>query len=145
GPPARTGRALRPRPAKYQSVPRQGAGLARRRVAGALGRDDDGPTVGAGCDVVTAEQVRVRPCEARDLDHFAVFGSELHVQYCRDEFAQTERIVVLVAVSEDEPLGKIHVHLDHGNGTVWLEAAAVARPMQGQGIGTRLVGAAEAL
>ena len=95
---------------------------------------------------MTAEQVRVRPCEARDLDHFGVFGSELHVQYCRDEFAQTERIVVLVAVSEDdEPLGKIHVHLDHGNGTVWLEAAAVARPMQGQGIGTRLVGAAEAL
>ena len=54
--------------------------------------------------------------------------------------------MILVAVSEDDvPLGKIHVHLDHTEGTVWLEAAAVARPLQGQGIGTTLVHAAEAL
>jgi ribosomal protein S18 acetylase RimI-like enzyme len=95
--------------------------------------------------VVTAEQVTVRPCEERDLDHFGVFGSDIHVQYCRDEFADARK-VILVAVSEDDtPVGKIHVHLDHAEGTVWLEAAAVPRPLQRQGIGTSLVHAAEAL
>jgi ribosomal protein S18 acetylase RimI-like enzyme len=54
--------------------------------------------------------------------------------------------VILVAVSEDEvPVGKVHVHLDHRDGTVWLEAAAVARPWQNCGIGTSLVHAVEAL
>jgi ribosomal protein S18 acetylase RimI-like enzyme len=95
--------------------------------------------------VVTAEQVRIRACEERDLEHFGVFGSDIHVQYCRDEFAQTGK-VILVAVSEDDvPVGKIHVHLDHADDTVWFEAAAVARPLQRQGIGTSLVRAAEAL
>ena len=95
---------------------------------------------------MTAEKIAIRPCAERDLDHFGVFGSDIHVQYCRDEFAQTERIVILVAVSDDDvPVGKIHVHLDHGEGAVWLEAAAVARLVQGQGIGTSLVQAAETL
>jgi ribosomal protein S18 acetylase RimI-like enzyme len=95
--------------------------------------------------VVTAERITVRPCEERDLDHFGAFGSDLHVEYCHGEFAHARK-VILVAVSEDDvPVGKIHVHLDHAEGTVWLEAAAVARPQQGQGIGTTLVGAAEAL
>jgi ribosomal protein S18 acetylase RimI-like enzyme len=94
--------------------------------------------------MVTAEQVRIRPCEARDLDRFDVFGTG-HVQYCRDEFAQSS-IVLLVAVSEDDvPVGKIHVHLEHTEGAVWLEAAAVVRPVRGQGIGTSLVRAAESL
>jgi ribosomal protein S18 acetylase RimI-like enzyme len=96
--------------------------------------------------VVTAAQVRVRPCEARDLEHFGAFGSERHVEYCRDEFSQAESKVILVAVSEDDvPVGKIHVHFEHREGAVWLEAAAVARPWQGQGIGTALVRAAEVL
>jgi ribosomal protein S18 acetylase RimI-like enzyme len=96
--------------------------------------------------VVTAERrITVRPCEKRDLDHFGAFGSDLHVAYCRGEFAHARK-VILVAVSEDDvPLGKIHVHLDRAEGTVWLEAAAVAKPLQGQGIGTTLVHAAEAL
>jgi len=94
--------------------------------------------------MVTAERITVRPCEERDLYHFGAFGSDLHVLYCRDEFAHPRK-VILVAVSEDDvPVGKIHIHLDHGNGAVWLEAAAVPRPLQGQGIGTTLVGAAEA-
>ena len=96
--------------------------------------------------MVTAEQVRIRRCEARDLDHFGVFGSDIHVEYCRGEFAQADRIVILVAVDEDDlPQGKVHVHLEHREGAVWLEAAAVARPRQGRGIGTALVHAAEAL
>ena len=95
---------------------------------------------------MTAERrITVRPCEKRDLDHFGAFGSDLHVAYCRGEFAHAGK-VILVAVSEDDvPLGKIHVHLDRAEGTVWLEAAAVAKPLQGQGIGTTLVHAAEAL
>src|SRR5262249_18293518 len=115
-------------------------------MAGALGGDDHGPAVGEWRDVVTAAHVTVRRCEERDLDHFGAFGSERHVQYCRDEFSQAESKVILVAVSEDGvPLGKIHVHFEHGDGVVWLEAAAVARPWQGQGIGTALVRAAEEL
>jgi len=94
--------------------------------------------------MVTAEQVRIRQCEARDLDHFGAFGSELHVQYCRDEFAQVDRVVILVAVSdEDVPVGKLHLHLDHAEGTAWLEAACVARPLRNRGIGTSLIRAAE--
>ena len=95
---------------------------------------------------MTAEKIAIRPCEARDLDHFGRFGSDIHVQYCRNEFAQTERIVILVAVSEDGvPVGKVHVHLDHRDGAVWLEAAAVARQWQNRGIGTSLVHTVEAL
>jgi ribosomal protein S18 acetylase RimI-like enzyme len=94
--------------------------------------------------VVTAEQVSVRPCEERDLEHFGAFGSDLHVEYCRKEFAQ-DSVAILVAVARDVPVGKIHVHFEHREGAVWLEAAAVAVPQRGQGIGTSLVGAAEAL
>jgi len=94
---------------------------------------------------VIAARVRIRPCEECDLDHFDVFGTG-HVQYCRDELAQTDRIVILLAVSDDDvPVGKIHVHFEHADGAVWLEAAAVPRPMRSQGIGTSLVHAAEAL
>jgi len=93
--------------------------------------------------VVIAEQVRIRPCETRDLDRFDVFGTG-HVQYCRDEFARSD-VAILLAVSEDDlPVGKVHVHLEHADGTVWLEAAAVIRPFRGQGVGTGLVHAAEA-
>lgn len=96
--------------------------------------------------MVTAERVRIRPCEPRDLDHFGAFGSELHVEYCRNELARAGTIAILVAVSADDvPVGKVHVHFEHTGGAVWLEAAAVARPLRGQGIGTSLVRAAEAL
>ena len=94
--------------------------------------------------MVTAPQVAIRPCEERDLDHFGAFGSDLHVQYCRAELTHPRK-VLLVAVSEDDlPVGKLHIHLDYSADAVWLEAAAVARPRQSQGIGTSLVRAAEA-
>jgi ribosomal protein S18 acetylase RimI-like enzyme len=93
--------------------------------------------------VVTAEQVRIRPCEARDLDHFDVFGTG-HVQYCRDEFARSS-VTILVAASEDLPVGKVHIHWEHADGAVWLEAAAVIKPRRSQGIGTSLVHSAEQL
>lgn len=93
---------------------------------------------------MTAEQLTIRQCEARDLDHFDVFGTG-HVPYCRDEFVRSN-VVILVAVTEDDvPLGKVHVHLEPGDGAVWLEAAAVSRPLRSRGIGTTLVRAAEAL
>jgi ribosomal protein S18 acetylase RimI-like enzyme len=94
--------------------------------------------------MVTAEQVTIRACEARDLDHFDVFGTG-HVQYCRDEFVRND-VVILVAVSgEDVPVGKIHVHLERSDDTASLEAAAVVKPLRSRGIGTSLVDAAEAL
>lgn len=94
--------------------------------------------------MVTAAQVRIRQCEARDLDHFDVFGTG-HVQYCRDEFGRSN-VTILVAVSEDgKPVGKVHVHWEYAEGTVWLEAAAVVKPRRDQGIGTSLVHAAESL
>ncbi len=93
---------------------------------------------------MTAEQVRIRPCRARDLDHFDVFGTG-HVPYCYEEFARST-VEILLAVSEDDqPVGKIHVHFEHRDGAVWLEAAAVAKPFRDRGIGTSLVRAAEAL
>ena len=95
--------------------------------------------------MVTAAQVAIRLCEARDLDHFGAFGSDLHVQYCRDEFAHAREVLLVAVSGDDVPVGKIHVHLDHSPDAVWLEAAAVARPHQSQGIGTSLVRAAEAL
>ena len=93
--------------------------------------------------MVTAAKVRIRECAARDLDHFDVFGTG-HVQYCRAEFARSS-VTILVAISDDLPIGKVHIHWEHTDGAVWLEAAAVAKPMRSQGIGTSLVQAAEAL
>ena len=95
--------------------------------------------------MVTAEQITIRPCEERDLDHFGRFGSDIHVQYCRDELAHARKVILVAVSEEDVPVGKAHVHLDHAEGTVWLEAAAVARPWQNRGIGTSLVRAVEAL
>jgi ribosomal protein S18 acetylase RimI-like enzyme len=95
--------------------------------------------------VVTAEQIAIRRCEERDLDHFGRFGSDSHVRYCRDEFAHARKVILVAVSDEDVPVGKVHVHLDHGDGAVWLEAAAVERAWQNRGIGTSLVHAVEAL
>jgi ribosomal protein S18 acetylase RimI-like enzyme len=95
--------------------------------------------------MVTAEQIAIRPCEERDLDHFDRFGSDVHVQYSREEFAHARKVILVAVSDQDLPVGKVHVHLDHVEGAVWLEAAAVARPWQNRGIGTSLVQAVEAL
>ena len=94
--------------------------------------------------MVTAQQIRIRPCEARDLDRFDVFGTG-HVPYCHEDFARNTVEILLAVSADDVPVGKIHVHFEHVGGAVWLEAAAVVKAMRNQGIGTSLVRAAEAL
>ncbi|HST25994.1 MAG TPA: GNAT family N-acetyltransferase [Gaiellaceae bacterium] len=94
--------------------------------------------------MVTAETIAIRPCEECDLDHFGAFGSDRHVEYCRDEFAHSGRVILVAVSDQDIPVGKVHVHLDRDD-SAWLEALAVARPHRGRGIGATLVGAAEAL
>jgi ribosomal protein S18 acetylase RimI-like enzyme len=93
--------------------------------------------------VVTAERIAIRKCRADDLEQFGVFGSKRHVEYCRDEFAQADR-TILVAVAGNEVVGKAHVHFDPGDAAM-LEAVAVVAELQGSGIGTSLVEAGEAL
>jgi len=91
---------------------------------------------------VTAEQVRIRPCEARDLEHFGAFGSDRHVEHCRTTFA--EGVPMLVAVDgNDTPVGKVHVKLEAGRGAALIEAAGVAPEMRRRGICTALMRAAE--
>ena len=91
--------------------------------------------------MVTAEQLRIRPCEARDLDHFGAFGSERHVEYCRESFESGTAILVAVD-GNDVPIGKVHVKVD--GEAAWIEAAGVAPELRGRGIGTALMRAAEA-
>jgi ribosomal protein S18 acetylase RimI-like enzyme len=90
--------------------------------------------------------VTIRPCEERDLEHFAAFGSEAHVRFCREQFAHTDEIVILVAVRDDDvPVGKAHVRLEPGQETATIEAAAVVPALRRGGIGTTLMRAAEEL
>jgi ribosomal protein S18 acetylase RimI-like enzyme len=92
--------------------------------------------------VVIAEHVVIRRCEEQDLDHFAPFGSKQHLEYCRQEFERADRVAILVAVADDVPVGKAHVHFDDGV-TATIEAVAVVREWQRQGIGTALIRSAE--
>ena len=96
--------------------------------------------------MVTAEHpsVTIRRCEERDLQHFAAFGSERHVEHCRATFG--EGVPILVAVDAyDVPVAKVHVRLDAEREAAWIEAAAVMPELQRRGIGTALIRAAEAL
>ena len=97
---------------------------------------------------MVAQAVTIRACEARDLEHFGTFGGPLHVQYCRDEFARgPAALAILVAVdSDDAPIGKVHLDFEQhrGDGIAALNAAVVTPPLQGVGIGTELMRAAEA-
>lgn len=90
--------------------------------------------------------VTVRRCEERDLAHFGPFGSTSHVRFCREQFARRDKVVILVAVREDDvPVGKLHVRLEAGDEAATIEAAAVIAALQCRGIGTELMRAAEEL
>jgi ring-1,2-phenylacetyl-CoA epoxidase subunit PaaD len=99
--------------------------------------------------VSDSREVHIRPCEEADLDRFAVFGSSLHVEYCRDEFRRMRNGegAILVAVDGSDLLGKAHADLatkaDEGIGCI--EAVAVVPELQGRGIGSALMRATEAL
>jgi ribosomal protein S18 acetylase RimI-like enzyme len=96
---------------------------------------------------VVAQAVAIRLCEERDLEFFDRFGSSLHLEFCRAEFARTpERLTILVAVdAEDHPVGKLHVDFEvrEHEGAAVVVAAAVTPELQRRGIGTALMAEAE--
>jgi ribosomal protein S18 acetylase RimI-like enzyme len=98
---------------------------------------------------VVAQSVVIRACAEGDLERFGAFGSPQHVAYCREQFARgTSALAILVAVDrDDEPIGKVHLDFETraGQGEAILIAAAVRPDLQGGGIGTALMGAAEQL
>jgi ribosomal protein S18 acetylase RimI-like enzyme len=71
------------------------------------------------------------------------------VAYCRDEFARrAEALTILVAVDEDDAaIGKVHLDFETRaqDGAALLIAAGVRPELQGRGIGTALMNAAEEL
>jgi ribosomal protein S18 acetylase RimI-like enzyme len=98
---------------------------------------------------VVAEAVAIRACEDRDLEHLGRLGSPLHVRYCEDQYARgPDALAILVAVdSDDVPVGKVHLDFEEQarEGVAVLNAASVTPPLQGGGIGTELMCAAEEL
>jgi ribosomal protein S18 acetylase RimI-like enzyme len=88
-----------------------------------------------------------RPCEERDLTHFERFGSSHHVQYCHEQFTRgPSALVILLAVDDrDEPVGKLHLDFEErADRKEAVLIAAVVRPvLQGRGIGSELMRAAE--
>jgi ribosomal protein S18 acetylase RimI-like enzyme len=98
---------------------------------------------------VVTQAVAIRPCEERDLEHFGAFGSEHHVQYCREEFGRgASAVTILVAVDEnDAPVGKLHLDFEGraADRSAVLIAACVRRERRRRGIGTALMHAAEEL
>lgn len=93
--------------------------------------------------------VRIRPCEARDLDHFERLGSAHHAEYCREQFARGPRAVtILVATDDDDvPVGKVHLDFEEraDDEAAVLVAAGVAAGLRSRGIGTQLMLRAEEL
>jgi ribosomal protein S18 acetylase RimI-like enzyme len=94
--------------------------------------------------VVTAE-VAIRTCEARDLDHFGVFGAPPHVRFCREQFARPDILILVATDDRDRPVGKLHIDLGAraGEHIAVVLAAAVVPSLQGRGIGTALLYEAE--
>jgi ribosomal protein S18 acetylase RimI-like enzyme len=90
--------------------------------------------------------VAVRRCEERDLARFGALGSPRHVQYCREQFARGQALLILVATDErDRPVGKLHLDFEvkADERVAVLIGAAVEPPLQSRGIGTELMRAAE--
>jgi ribosomal protein S18 acetylase RimI-like enzyme len=98
--------------------------------------------------VVTTE-VMIRACEERDLAGFDRLGGSDHLVYCRDQFARGPRAVTILVASDgdDAPVGKVHLDFEAraDRREAELNAAAVARELQSEGIGTQLMLSAEAL
>jgi ribosomal protein S18 acetylase RimI-like enzyme len=96
---------------------------------------------------VVTQSVVIRICEERDLEHFDVFGTPQHVDYCREQFARgAGALTILVAVDEhDAPVGKLHLDFETraGMGEAMLIAAGVRPDLRSRGIGTALMDAAE--
>jgi ribosomal protein S18 acetylase RimI-like enzyme len=98
---------------------------------------------------VVTQAVGIRLCEERDLELFGAFGSDQHVQYCREEFGRgPSAVTILVAVDEsDAPVGKLHLDFEGraADRCAILSAAGVTPELRGRGIGTALMHAAEEL
>jgi ribosomal protein S18 acetylase RimI-like enzyme len=98
---------------------------------------------------VVTQAVAIRPCEERDLERFGAFGSEQHVEYCRQEFGRgADALTILVAVDEnDEAVGKLHLDFETraADREAVLIAAGVRPELRGRGIGTTLMHAADGL
>lgn len=96
---------------------------------------------------MVTQAVPIRPCEERDLDAFASFGSPHHLDYCREQFARgPAALTILVATDEhDTAVGKLHLDFETraATGEAVLIAAAVRGDRQSHGIGTALMAAAE--
>jgi ribosomal-protein-alanine N-acetyltransferase len=98
---------------------------------------------------VVTRATAIRACEERDLEHFGTLGSPQHVEYCRQQYARGENaLTILVAADENDiPVGKLHLDFETraGKNDAVLVAAAVRPELQGRGIGTALMAAAEEL
>lgn len=89
--------------------------------------------------------VEVRDLTLADLDDLAWSGSESHLHAVRLELARAQlgEVVYLCATLRDRPVGKLGVDLAHHPDTALLWQFAVHPELQGLGIGTGLVHAAE--
>ncbi|HKD34434.1 MAG TPA: GNAT family N-acetyltransferase [Gaiellaceae bacterium] len=97
---------------------------------------------------MVAQLIRFRPCEKRDLDRFAVFGTPQHVDYCCEEFTRGEdALTILVADEDGAPVGKVHLDFETraAEREAVLIAAAVVPELRGRGIGRALMRTAERL
>ena len=96
---------------------------------------------------LTEPQVwQVRPCVESDLDRFPALGSDRHVAWCRECFARNDVVILVAAAGDGRIAGKLHVEFgDTAEGVAQVVAASVAPELQGRGIGTRLMEAAERL
>jgi ribosomal protein S18 acetylase RimI-like enzyme len=98
--------------------------------------------------MVTRAYAAIREGREDDLGRFGELGSLLHLQHCRLEFERMRHGEVLIVVAVDEgdaPVGKVHIDfVERATERVaTIGSAAVQPSLQGRGIGTALIHAAE--